>query len=153
MASTRTSNPARPALSQLLALAVSAGFVLVGILGFVPGVTTHVGDLPFAGHHSDSELLGLFEVSVLHNAVHLLLGLVGLGMARKPSSARSYLVLGGAVYLLIWVYGLFLEQSVANVVPFNMADNWLHLGLGLGMVALGLTLSDPLSGPHAGHTR
>ena len=44
---------------------------------------------------------------------------------------------------MLWLYGLFIgEDSGANFVPVNDADNWLHLVLGLGMIALGL-LTDP----------
>jgi len=32
------------------------------------------------------------------------------------------------------------ESSSANFVPLNEADDWLHLGLGVGMILLGLLL-------------
>ena len=109
----------------------------------MPGIVSEVDELRLAGHHSGAELLGIFQVSVLHNVVHLLFGLVGLAMARRASSARSYLLLGGATYLALWLYGMFTEdESGPNVVPVNPADDDLHLGLGLGMVALGLVLED-----------
>jgi hypothetical protein len=44
------------------------------------------------------------------------------------------------VYLALWLHGLFMGGS-ANLLPVNRADNWLHFGLGLGMVLLGLTLA------------
>jgi hypothetical protein len=126
---------------QLAALVVGAVFLLVGVLGFVPGVTTHAGDLEFAGHMSGAKLLGIFQVSVLHNVVHLLFGVAGIAAARTFASSRAYLVGGGIVYLVLWVYGLVVDhQSDANFVPLNDADNWLHLVLGLGMIALGLVL-------------
>lgn len=126
---------------QLAAAGVAATFVLIGVLGFVPGITRDYGELGIAGHGSEAHLLGLFQVSVLHNVVHLLFGLVGLAMARRLHSARTFLVAGGAVYLLLWVYGLFIEpESALNFVPVNAADNWLHLALGLGMIAVGLLL-------------
>ncbi len=51
-----------------------------------------------------------------------------------------YLVIGGVVYFVLWVYGLFTAgtMSGANFVPLNWADNWLHLVLAIGMVALGV---------------
>ncbi|MFI9008042.1 DUF4383 domain-containing protein [Actinosynnema sp. NPDC053489] len=123
------------------AMAVAVAFLLVGVLGFVPGLTTHLDEITFAGPGSGAHLLGVFHVSVLHNLVHLLFGAVGLAMARGASSARAYLVGGGAVYLVLWLYGLVVDKaSSANFVPLNDADDWLHLGLGLGMVALGLAL-------------
>ncbi len=118
---------------------VGAVFLLVGIAGFVPGVTTNYDELGFAGHGSGAELLGLFQVSVLHNLVHLLFGVAGLAMARTVRTATLYLIAGGAIYLVLWVYGLVVDpHSSANFVPLDDADNWLHLVLGVGMVLLGL---------------
>jgi hypothetical protein len=126
---------------QLAAAVVGAVFLLVGVLGFVPGITSNFSDLTFAGHESQAELLGLFQVSILHNIVHLLFGVAGLAMSRTISGAKSFLVVGGAIYLVLWIYGLLIDrESSANFVPLNNADNWLHLLLGLGMVGLGLAL-------------
>jgi hypothetical protein len=124
------------------ALIVSVVFLLVGLAGFIPGVTTGYGDMTFAGHHSDAHLLGVFQVSVLHNIVHLLFGVAGLALARTAPGARAFLIGGGAVYLVLWLYGLVVGQdSSANFVPMNNADDWLHLVLGLGMIALGFLTS------------
>lgn len=118
---------------------VAGVFLLVGVLGFVPGITSHYGDLSFAGHHSTAKLLGVFQVSVLHNIVHLLFGVVGVALAREARTSVSYLVGGGVVYLVLWLYGLVVDEtSSANFVPVNTADNWLHLLLGLGMVGFGV---------------
>ena len=127
---------------QVVALLAGAAFLLVGVLGFVPGITSDYGDLGAAGHHSMAMLLGVFQVSILHNVVHLLFGVAGILMSRTDSGARSYLVGGGVVYLVLWIYGLVIDQSsAANFVPVNTADNWLHLVLGLGMIGLGVALS------------
>ncbi|MBQ1073218.1 DUF4383 domain-containing protein [Micromonospora sp. C31] len=121
------------------ATAVAVVFLLVGVLGFVPGITSDFGDLRFAGHDSDARLLGLFQVSVLHNFVHLLFGVAGLVLARTVAGARAYLIGGGAIYLVLLLYGLVIDHdSGANFIPVNDADNWLHLFLGLGMIALGV---------------
>ncbi|MBB1258925.1 DUF4383 domain-containing protein [Streptomyces alkaliterrae] len=129
--------------SPLGAAAVGVGvvFLLIGLLGFVPGITTNLGDLEFAGHESNAKLLGVFQVSVLHNLVHVLFGLAGLLMARTAFLARTYLLVGGLVYLALWVYGLVVDKDHgANFVPVNTADDWLHFALGIGMVGLGLIL-------------
>ena len=132
-----TASPVRTA-----ALVVAATFALVGVLGFIPGITTDYDTMSFAGHESEAKLLGIFQVSILHNLVHLLFGIAGFVLARTVSGARAYLVGGGAVYLVLWLYGLFIDHnSAANFVPVNGADNWLHLGLGLGMITLGLILT------------
>ncbi|RAO37554.1 hypothetical protein PSN13_01536 [Micromonospora saelicesensis] len=124
------------------AQAVGVVFLLVGVLGFIPGITSNYDTMQFAGHESEAKLLGLFQVSILHNLVHLAFGVAGLALARTVSGARTYLVAGGAVYLVLWLYGLVVDhQSGANFVPLNNADNWLHLFLGIGMIALGLALT------------
>ena len=137
-----TARPGRP-LIQTAALLVGLTFLLVGIVGFIPGITTNLYDgLDFAGHDGDAELLGVFQVSVLHNLVHILFGVAGLSLARTADESRLFLVGGGAIYLLLWIYGLVIERdSGANFVPLNDADNWLHFALGVGMLALGVALS------------
>jgi 4-hydroxybenzoate polyprenyltransferase len=126
---------------QKAALAVAAVFALVGIAGFVPGLTTNYDTMTFAGHESQAMLLGVFAVSILHNLVHLAFGVAGFLMARTVNGAYWYLVGGGVVYLLLWLYGLVIDHdSSANFVPLNNADNWLHLLLGVGMIGLGLAL-------------
>jgi hypothetical protein len=118
---------------------VGAVFLLVGILGFVPGITQNIYPISFAGHGGNDTLIGVFKVSVLHNVVHQLFGVAGLAMAKTTKSATSYLVGGGIIYLVLAIYGAVISnQSAANFVPINTADNWLHLVLGIGMVALGL---------------
>lgn len=129
---------------QLAAAAVGTAFLVVGIAGFIPGVTTHYGDLQFAGHDSGAKLLGLFQVSVLHNLIHLVFGAAGLALARTAPGARTYLVGGGLVYLVVFLYGLVVgPHDQANVVPLNDADDVLHAVLGAGMVLLGLLLGRP----------
>lgn len=126
---------------QLAALAVGAVFLLVGVAGFIPGITTDYGALEWAGHHSEAQLLGLFQVSVLHNIVHVLFGIAGLAAAATAAASRLFLIVGGVVYLVLWIYGLVVdEHSDANFVPLDTADNWLHFGLGVGMIALGALL-------------
>jgi hypothetical protein len=124
---------------QLAALLVGGAFLLVGVLGFIPGITTHYDMLSFAGHHSGAKLLGLFEVSVLHNIVHLAFGVAGLTLARTFSGARGFLIGSGVIYLVLTGFGLVIDhESPVNFVPVNAADNWLHLVLALAMLGLGL---------------
>jgi uncharacterized membrane protein YiaA len=126
---------------QKAATLVAATFLLVGVLGFVPGITTGYSQMEFAGHESGAMLLGLFQVSVLHNVVHLLFGAAGLAMARSWSGARSFLIGGGLIYGVLFLYGLLVdERSTANFVPLNDADDWLHLLLSVAMLALGFLL-------------
>lgn len=126
---------------ELTALAAGAVFALVGVLGFIPGITTNHSEMSFAGHESGAMLLGIFQVSILHNIVHLLFGAAGLLMGRTAPQSKYYLIGGGALYLVIWLYGLLIDQaSAANFIPVNTADNWLHALLGVFMLAQGIVL-------------
>ena len=126
---------------QGAAVIVGAAFLVVGVAGFIPGLTTHFEEFGWAGHHSGARLFGIFAVSGLHNAVHLAFGVAGVLLARTYSAARAYLLAGGLIYLGLWVYGLLIDHAgPANVLPLNNADNWLHLALGGVMLLLGLTL-------------
>lgn len=124
--------------AQKVSMLFGAIFVVVGIAGFIPGVTTafsrlDVYDAPGA------TLLGIFGVNWLHNIVHLLFGIAGLAMAKTHSQARVYLTGGGVIYLVLWVYGMAIDlTSSANFVALNSADNWLHLALGLGLLGSGI---------------
>lgn len=127
---------------QKATLGTGALFVLAGVLGFIPGITSNYGSLGLAGHASGALLLGMFQVSVLHNAVHLIFGVAGIIMARTHPQARNFLIYGGVIYLVLWLYGLLVgDTTPANFLPADNADNWLHLALGLAMIALAIMLA------------
>jgi len=127
---------------QSVALLVGVVFLVVGTLGFIPGITSNYDELKFAGHNSDAQLLGIFDTSILHNIVHLLYGLAGIALARTIDGARTFLVGGGLVYLVLFVYGaIWHGEAGSNWIPVNWADDILHLALGAGMVIVGIVLS------------
>ncbi len=138
----RTLDAAGRSPVRAAALIVGVVFLIVGLAGFIPGVTTDYSALGGAGPDSRAQLVGLFQVSVLHNIVHLLFGVVGVLMSRTAANARLFLVGGGVVYLVLWIYGLAVgPTSTANFVPLNVADDWLHFVLGIGMIGLGVVLT------------
>ncbi|WP_423723743.1 DUF4383 domain-containing protein [Arthrobacter zhangbolii] len=143
---------ARRTSAQIAAMVFGIVFLLIGVLGFIPGITANYNALYFSGYESEAVLLGVFQVSVLHNVVHMLLGFAGLAMARTNSSARLYLVGAGILYAVLFIYGLLIPlDSSANFVPFNTADNWLHVVLAVVMILLGLILGrDTERRPSAG---
>src|SRR6188472_4109898 len=108
---------------QKAARAVGIVFLLVGILGFIPGITQ---DAPgsFAGENSDGSLLGIFPTSVLHNLAHLAFG-IGILAARKHATALTYLLVSAIAYT-----GLFLIGILGSMdwLPADDTDDWLHLG-------------------------
>ncbi len=106
------------------ATAFGAVFLLIGVLGFIPGITT------------DDKLLGLFQVNTLHNLVHILSGIAALAAARSEAYARTYFQVFGAVYALVTLVG-FVMKSVLGLFPVNPADNLLHLVIAAAALYLG----------------
>jgi ABC-type transport system involved in multi-copper enzyme maturation permease subunit len=122
-------------LAQTLAMVFGIAFLAAGILGFIPGITSNYDDMKFAGNESGAELLGIFQVSILHNIVHLLFGVAGLALARTVEGARTYLLGSGIIYVVLFAYGLLVSSgSDANFVPANSADDFLHLALAIGLL-------------------
>jgi hypothetical protein len=128
-----------PDRARTFARLFGIAFLLVGIAGFIPGITTNYDDMGFMSDSSDAEIFGLFQTSVLHNLVHLAFGVAGLAMSRRWSSARKYLLWSGVIYLVLFVYGLFVggreDEKWINFIPVNNEDDVLHLLLGLGLLA------------------
>ncbi len=127
---------------QGAAMIVGAVLVLLGVLGFVPGVTAHVDQLAWFGRQSGALLFGTFTASVLLNLTYVVVGAAGFYFTRSYSKARAYLLAGGVLFVGLWFYGTFVEvSSNARVIPLNAAANWLHLGLGAVMALLAVTLA------------
>lgn len=114
---------------QVATATVGAAFLLIGLLGLVPGTT--------------AELFGLFDAPVLLNLAYLAFGVAAVALARTPM-AGAFLLCGGSVCMGLWVYGVVRHDvSAADFVSLSDPDLWLHLGLATGMVALGLVLEPP----------
>ena len=122
-------------LAQTIALLFGVGFLTVGVLGFIPGVTEDLGDIKFAGNDSPAELLGIFKVSILHNIVHLLFGIAGVALSRTRANAKLYLLYSGVIYVVLTVFGQFVDSGdEANFIPVNSADTVLHLVFAVGLL-------------------
>lgn len=100
-------------------------FVVIGVLGFVPGVTSN-------GH-----LLGIFHVDKVHNIVHVLSGIVALLCAGSTGGAKAYFKIFGLVYGLVTILGFINGASVLGIFVINMADNILHLLISVIALVLG----------------
>jgi hypothetical protein len=134
MASTVSVGRRDTTLPQYFALAMGIIYTLVGILGFIPGLSTHPGAHDYtvtvdAGYRL---LLGLFPINVLHNIVHILIGLAGFAAYRSGSASRTYAQALAVVYLLLAVMGVIPGlNTVFGLIPIFNHDVWLHAGTGL----------------------
>jgi len=119
---------------MLKTAAVVFGIVLlaVGVLGFVPGVTTN------------EMLLGIFHVNAAHNVVHLLSGAVALwaGMT-SVANARLYFRVFGIVYAIVAVLGFASgDEPILGLISSNSANTWLHVLIAAVSLVLGFAVKD-----------
>jgi len=128
------------------------GFLVVGILGFVPVLTTNVTRLDLAGPYTPAVLLGVLPVTGAGNAVHLLLGLTGLAARSRADWACGWLRWGGAAYAVLCARSLAIWTATRSPAAVGDRAIWVALGLGLVMVALSDT-SAPSGGPVRGAGR
>ncbi|WP_350004305.1 DUF4383 domain-containing protein [Pseudarthrobacter sp. WHRI 8279] len=127
---------------QNAGMGVGIVLMLVGVLGFIPGVTTQYSELMFPGPASHAMFLGLFQVSMLLNIVQLAIGATGWAMSRTEHGARNFLLGAGALYIVLAIFGLVVGvDSAANFLALNMMDNWAHLVLGVVMIVAGWLFS------------
>ena len=114
-----------------LAMLFGAVFIVVGVLGF-----TVPGGMQMGDPASASKLLGLFPVNLLHNVVHIAIGVWGLAAGRAYSTAVAYCKLVGFVYLALAALG-FVIPDAFGLIPIGGNDIWLHCLLGVVLVAVG----------------
>jgi hypothetical protein len=130
------------------ALVFGIVYLAVGILGFVPCLVQpadHAPDLVVHAYHG--RLLGLFPVNLLHNVVHLLIGLWGIAASRSLPAALWYGRGLALFYGLLALLGLFpATQTLFGLVPIHGNDVWLHAGSALIAAYFGfLAAPDPAS--------
>jgi hypothetical protein len=97
-------------------------FILIGVAGFFTG-----------------DMLLVFQVSTVHNIVHLLSGIVALlAVSSGDSYARLYLIVFGLVYALVTVLGFVMPGgNILGLFTVNMADNYLHGAIALASLGIG----------------
>lgn len=127
-------------------------FLLVGVAGFIPGITTphtHPDVTVDAGLGLE---LGLFPVNVLHNIVHLLFGAWGLMAARSLRGAKSYFKAVAVIYALLAIMGLIPAANLHTtfgLVPLYGNDVWLHVLLAAVAAYFGFVHRDVEAGTTA----
>lgn len=131
---------------QNVGMGVGILLIVVGILCFIPGVTTQYGELAFLGPDSGAMFLGLIQVSILMNIVHLVVGATGFVMSRNAMGARNFLMGFGLLYIVLSIFGLSVgADSAVNFLALNAAASWTYLVLGIVMVGAGWILSRHLA--------
>ena len=115
--------------TRQFALIFGIVYVLVGILGFIPGITQP----PPAGAPSlvvasfYGFILTLFAINILHNLFHIVVGAVGIAVWRNEASARLYCRVLAIVFVVLTVFGLVPAlQTTFGLIPLFGLDVALH---------------------------
>jgi hypothetical protein len=75
---------------------------------------------------------------VLHSAVHVLFGLMGIFMSRAWDTARLYARIVAVAYALLAVMGLVPAlDTVFGLIPIHGHDVWLHAVIALAAAYFG----------------
>jgi hypothetical protein len=117
-----------------LAIAFGIVFILVGILGFVPGAT------------QNEHLLGIFHVNPAHNFVHLLTGGAALvaGLT-STNAAQLFFRVFGVIYALVAVLGFMAgDAPILGIISNNVANAWLHLVIAASSLMIGFAVKEPI---------
>ncbi|HLJ83096.1 MAG TPA: DUF4383 domain-containing protein [Candidatus Eremiobacteraceae bacterium] len=122
-------------MAKTLATLFGAIYLIVGIAGFIPAFGGTMSMTP-------SMLFGIADVNLLHNLVHVIIGLAGLAGGRTESGGISFCKTFGIILLLIGVVG-FLTPNLLGILPIGGGDIWIHLTTGAILLIAGLTAAAP----------
>ena len=102
-------------------------FLVVGVAGFIPGITTPHTHPEVTADSGLGLLFGLFPVNLLHNIVHVLFGIWGVFAARSLAGARTYFKSVAIIYAVLGVMGLIPGlRTTFGLIPLYSHDIWLH---------------------------
>jgi hypothetical protein len=119
----------RKSLAEQYAILIGVSFLLAGVGGFVPFVTTAPSlDSPSLLVDANyGYLLGLFPVNLIHNIFHLSMSLAGFLAYRNPNFAILFSRFLAIVLGALTIMGLIPAfQTLGGFVPVFGHAIWLH---------------------------
>ncbi len=115
--------------TRYFALIAGIAYALVGVAGFIPGFVrpSPEGTPGLAVTAGYGYLFGLFPINVVHNLVHLGLGIWGLAAYGSFPAARIYARSLAIIYGVLTIMGLLpVLNTTFGLVPIFGHDIWLH---------------------------
>ena len=109
---------------QKLAGVFGVIFIVVAVLGFISP-----GGMAMAMEPTTGMVLGIFPVNLLHNIVHLVIGIAGIAAAGSLARSRQFCQVFGVVLILIGVVGIFVNNPL-SLIPIGGFDVVIHLVTG-----------------------
>ena len=130
--------------TRTFALLFGIVFLAVGVAGFIPGLVQPLHPNHPPVDYNGGQLLGLFPVNLLHNAVHILFGLWGLLASRSLAGSVTYARAVAIIYAVLTVAGFVPNlNSMYGLVPLYGNDVWLHAVLALVAAYFGWVHRNP----------
>ena len=108
---------------RLITIVFGVALIFAGVAGFVPALTIN------------GALFGIFEVDAMHNIVHLVTGVVAIMAATNLRFTKIFFIVFGIIYTLVAIFG-FARDGDLIIMHVNLADDFLHLGIGLFSIYL-----------------
>ena len=122
------------AVVQTVALIFGVIYFLVGVLGFIGPL---IGTSSFITITQDKHaLLGLADINLLHNLMHLAIGLAGLAAASSVANSRTFCQVVGVILLMVGLLGIFVG-NLFGILPLAGFDIPLHLVTGAVLAYFG----------------
>jgi Domain of unknown function (DUF4383) len=122
------------AVVQTVALIFGVIYFLVGVLGFIGPL---IGTSSFITITQDRHaLLGLADINLLHNLVHVAIGLAGLAAASSVANSRTFCQVVGVILLIVGLLGVFVG-NLFGLLPLAGFDIPLHLVTGAVLAYFG----------------
>lgn len=129
----------------MVAFGTAAAFVLVGALGFIPGVTKHIdfkAGERFSGPHSQAMLFNLFQTSVLANLILIAVGLLAAVAGFFVLTTRLFYFVAAVFFGFLAIYGFSIDRSGSmNFLPVNVAACILYAAIAFVLLVTGLVLA------------
>jgi hypothetical protein len=123
-------------------------FIALGIFGFIPGMvaTPGTGGPAVVFNAGYGYLLKLFPINVLHNIVHLAVGIWGVSSYRSYIRSRSYARGLAIFYGILAVMGLLPAlNTIGGLIPLFGHDVWLHALTALIAAYFGFSRPNPVT--------
>lgn len=87
-------------------------FLILGIMGFFI-----------------DELWGIIHFDLLHNIIHLAVGVIGIGVSAKAAASKLFAKILGIVYVALAIFGFIVPELIGDMI-LETAENVLHLVVG-----------------------
>lgn len=116
-------------MAKTVALIFGIIYTVIGVAGFIAPLGGTLGMEP-------SVVLGIAQINLVHNIVHLAIGFAGLSAASDDLRAVAYCQWVGVILIVLALLGFFVTNPF-GLVPIGGNDPWIHLVSGAILAFVG----------------